>query len=157
MLPPQSDQDHLTILCDLPQLNKFGLVTGFNCDWHGKSEEELQNNENLFIVHYLDPISLAHGSLSFESNKFTGISFNQFIPVTSDLIKNFDLKPVKDIALLKTPETREKILLIMAKHCKNLRKETKILRNDKRDLKKEINVCIVYISPKIHKTQIKYE
>ena len=79
MLPPQSDQDHLTILCDLPQLNKFGLVTGFNCDWHGKSKEELPNNENLFVVHYLDTISLARGSLSFKSNEFTGIAFNQFI------------------------------------------------------------------------------
>ena len=141
MLPPDSHKDHITILCNLPNLNKFGLVTGFNSDWHGKTEEELKENEKLFTVHYVDPIGLANGSLLFKPNEFTGIAFNQFIPVTSDLIKNFDFQPVECVELLKSPNVRSKLLIIMANHCKKLKKETKILRNEKRELKKEINVC----------------
>lgn len=144
MLAPDSDTDHLTIFCDLPKLNKFGLVTGFNSDWHGKTEEELKNDENLFTVHYLDDIELANGSLVFEPNEFTGIAYNDFEPVTQDLIKNFNFKPVYSVGLLCSPDVSKKILLIMAQHCVKLRKNQKILRNDKRDLKKEINVCITY-------------
>ena len=137
----RKSSEHITIFCDIPHLSKFGLVTGYNNDWHGESIEDLKKEPRLLSLHILEDEGLAYGSFIFNPRKFSVICFDQFIPMSEHLMLNIPFESVKNVGLLKTPEMREKIMLAMGRHCHALSNGKALLRNENKENQKEINVC----------------
>ena len=140
---PCDNNARVTLFCDLPKFYKCGLVTGYYNSWHGKSKETLKNNTALFSVNFLNEEALADGDFDFDRKKFSRVAFNDFEPISDEIILNFDFKPRKNVQLLKTPKMMSKLMVILAKHSKQLRNESRKQRNELRVIKQDVNVCYI--------------
>lgn len=143
-ISPTSANDCVTKLCDIPASNKFALVTAYNIDWHGESEEQLQSDPALFRAHFVTDEGLADGSLIFEPKTFCCLSFNEFEIVINEPMVNFNFQIVENVDFLTRTEARGSILTVMAKHCKQLRRDKRIIKNELKASKRETNVCNTY-------------
>ena len=153
-----NDDSHASKFCNIPNINKFGIVTGYNTEWYGKSTQELYNNKELFILHVVKDEGLANSSYILDRNKFSRISFNDFAPITDDIIYDFNFECIHNVGLLQTPDVREKVFKIMATHCVNVKKQNTALKNELKQCQNELQVCYipVYYFLTKHKITSKY-